>query len=191
VSRQHRDSQNEIKLLFHICLKRVVFEPFTTLWIYSPFENPVNPPILLLGWLIKVTCVLRPVNNIWFVAKIACPAGKAGSACGALAIERFMKSSCVIIFTLLLVGCAGTRQSASLTAEQAKTVAMRLANERAFTFYHCKPFRDDQPARLVAGHWVWTDRQGYGHGDIQATVEIAADGSTNNVDLQLFYTMPL
>jgi uncharacterized protein YcfL len=49
-----------------------------------------------------------------------------------------MKTSFIIIFTLLLVGCASTRQSASLTAEQAKTVAMRLANDKAFTLYHCE-----------------------------------------------------
>ncbi|MGA2178895.1 MAG: C45 family peptidase [Verrucomicrobiota bacterium] len=34
-----------------------------------------------------------------------------------------MKTSCILIFTFFLVGCANTRQSASLTAEQAKTVA--------------------------------------------------------------------
>ena len=76
-------------------------------------------------------------------------------------------------------------KSASLTAEQAKTVAMRLANDKAFTLYHCQPFRDGQPARFVAGQWVWVDLQGFGHGDIQATVELAADGSTNSVDLKL------
>jgi hypothetical protein len=76
-------------------------------------------------------------------------------------------------------------QGTSLTAEQAKTLAIRLANEKADALYHYQPFRDGRSARLVAGHWVWTDQQGYGQGDIQATVELAADGSTNNVDLQL------
>jgi hypothetical protein len=76
-------------------------------------------------------------------------------------------------------------KSASLTAEQAKTVAMRLANDKASTLYHCQPFRDGQPARFVAGQWVWADLQGFGHGDIQATVKLAADGSTISVDLQL------
>ena len=32
--------------------RSVVFEPFTALLIYSQFQNPVNPPILPLGWLI-------------------------------------------------------------------------------------------------------------------------------------------
>jgi hypothetical protein len=96
-----------------------------------------------------------------------------------------MKASCIIFFTLLLVGCAGPHQSASLTSDQAKTVATRLASDKALTVYHCPPFRDGEPARFVVGHWVWIGRQGYGHGDIQATVELAADGSTNSVDLQL------
>jgi len=99
--------------------------------------------------------------------------------------ERFMKISCIIISALLLVGCASKPHSASLTAEQAKSAAMRLANDKASAFYHCQPFRDGKPAQFVAGHWVWVGRQGYGHGDFQATVELAADGSTNNVDLQL------
>jgi len=73
----------------------------------------------------------------------------------------------------------------TLTAERAKTVAMRLANDKAFTLYHCQPFRDGQPARFVAGQWVWIDLQGFGHGDIQATVQLAANGSTNSVDLKL------
>ena len=34
-----------------------------------------------------------------------------------------MKTTCIVIFTFFLVGCANTRQSASLTAEQAKTAA--------------------------------------------------------------------
>jgi hypothetical protein len=75
-------------------------------------------------------------------------------------------------------------KSASLTAEQAKTVAMRLANDKALTLYHCQPFRDGQPARFVAGQWVWVDLQGLGHGDIQDTLQLAADGSTNSVDLK-------
>ena len=97
-----------------------------------------------------------------------------------------MKTSCVIMFTILIAGCASTHQSASLTAEQATTVAMRLANDKASTFYQHQPFVAGQPAQFVAGHWLWVVRQGFGRGDIQATVELAADGSTNNVDLQLF-----
>jgi uncharacterized protein YcfL len=97
-----------------------------------------------------------------------------------------LKTSIIFVFALLLVGCASTQQIASLTAEQAKTVAIRLANEKASTLYHNQPFQNGQPAQFVEGRWVWVTQQGFGLGDIQATVELAADGSTNNVDLQLF-----
>ena len=99
-------------------------------------------------------------------------------------MECFVKTLFVVIFSFLLIGCESSRRSASLTAEQATTVAVRLANDKAFTLYHCQPFRDGQPARFVAGQWVWVDLQGLGHGDIQATVQLAADGSTNSVDLK-------
>jgi hypothetical protein len=96
-----------------------------------------------------------------------------------------MKISYIIISAFLLVGCSSSRQGASLTAEQAKAVAMRLANDKASSLYHCEPFRDGQSAQFVAGHWLWAERQGFGHSDFQVAVELAADGSTNNVDLQL------
>jgi hypothetical protein len=97
-----------------------------------------------------------------------------------------MKTSWISIFTLLLVGWASTRQSTLLNAEQAKSVAIHLANDKTAILYHRKPFQDGQPAQFVSGRWVWVGLQGFGRDDIQATVELAADGSTNNVDLQLF-----
>ena len=98
-----------------------------------------------------------------------------------------MKAAPVIVFTLLLAGCNSTRQVASLNEEQAKTVAVQLANERAFKQYQCQPFRDSESAQVVAGQWIWVGYQGFGKGDLQATVELAIDGSTNKVDLQLLY----
>ena len=97
-----------------------------------------------------------------------------------------MKTSLVVVLAFLLIGCKSSRQSASLTTEQAKTVAIRLANDKASSLYQRQPFVASQPAQFVAGHWLWVARQGFGHGDIQARVELAADGSTNSVDLQLF-----
>ena len=94
-----------------------------------------------------------------------------------------MKITAIIAVTLLLVGCTST--SASLTAEQAKAVAMRLANDQAFTLYHCRPFHDGPPAQFVAGHWRWVERQGFGHSDIQATVELAADDSSHKVEVRI------
>jgi hypothetical protein len=97
-----------------------------------------------------------------------------------------MKTSWIIIFAVLLAGCESAHQSASLTAEQAKTAAIRLGNDKAFSLYRCQPFRDGgQSAQFVAGHWLWVDWQGFGPNDFQAMVELAADGSTNKVDVQL------
>jgi hypothetical protein len=97
-----------------------------------------------------------------------------------------MKTSLIIVLAFILVGCASSRQSASLTTEQATTTTMRLANDKASTLYQHRPFVAGQSAQFVAGHWLWVAQQGFGRGDIQARVELAADGSTNSVDLQLF-----
>ena len=102
-------------------------------------------------------------------------------------VARFVKVTSIIVVTLLLVGCTSTstRPSASLNAEQAKAVAMRLANDQAFTLYHCRPFHDGPPAQFVDGHWLWVERQGFGHSDIQATVELASDGLSHKVEVQV------
>ncbi|MGA3265828.1 MAG: hypothetical protein ABSE16_03290 [Verrucomicrobiota bacterium] len=97
-----------------------------------------------------------------------------------------MKTSLILVLAFVFVGCESSRQSASLTADQAETLAMRLANDNAATLYHSRPFVAGQPAQIVAGHWLWVVQQGFGLGDIQATVEVAMDGSTNHVDLQIF-----
>jgi hypothetical protein len=77
------------------------------------------------------------------------------------------------------------QQGTPLTSEQATTLALQLANDQAATLYHSRPFQEGQPAKFTQGHWVWSDACGYGRGDIYATVELAADGSTNLVNLQL------
>ena len=80
----------------------------------------------------------------------------------------------------------GSRQSVSLTAEHAHIIALRLANEKADALFHCQPFHGGQPPIFSGGRWVWTNSCGVGLGDIQASVELAADGSTNHADIQLF-----
>ncbi len=45
------------RILTHLICRLVGFELFTALSIYSPFQNPVNPPILLIDWLIKAICL--------------------------------------------------------------------------------------------------------------------------------------
>jgi hypothetical protein len=97
-----------------------------------------------------------------------------------------MKTSLILVLAFILVGCESSRQSSSLTTDQATTTAIRLANDKASALYQHQPFVAGQPAQFVAGHWLWVARQGFGRSDIQATVELAADGSTNSVSLQLF-----
>ena len=92
-----------------------------------------------------------------------------------------MKTSFIVLFAFLFVGCESVPPKASLTLEQARTTAIGLANARADVLYHCQPFQDGQPVQFVQGRWVWTDNRGLGHGDIEARVELAADGSTNSV----------
>jgi hypothetical protein len=96
-----------------------------------------------------------------------------------------MKTPCFIIFALLLVGCASTPPETSLTVEQATAICQRLANEKAFELYQCQPFLTNQPAQFVAGEWLWTKHQGFGLGDIYATVELATNGSARKVEVQL------
>jgi hypothetical protein len=53
----------KLKHLRIICEKAlsllIGLRAFTALSIYSPFQNPVNPPILLFGWLNKVISLLQ------------------------------------------------------------------------------------------------------------------------------------
>jgi hypothetical protein len=119
----------------------------------------------------------------------SCFAKSGGVACFLIIRQldsHFMKTSHVIVLMLLLTGCESSRQGASLTTEQVTTMAVRLANDKTSTLYQRQPFVAGQPAQFVAGHWVWNAHQGYGNGDIQARVELAADGSTNRVDIKLF-----
>jgi hypothetical protein len=97
-----------------------------------------------------------------------------------------MRTSFIVACALLLLGCNTSQQhSALISAGQAQIVAAQLANDKASTVYHCQPFGSGQPAHFDQGRWVWVDRRGHGSGDIEARVEVAANGSTNSVDLKL------
>ncbi|HTV42142.1 MAG TPA: hypothetical protein VMF08_16345 [Candidatus Sulfotelmatobacter sp.] len=97
-----------------------------------------------------------------------------------------MRTSAIIIFALLLVtGCKSSQSISSLSSDQATALALRLANDKADSLYHHRPFQDGQPAQFVAGKWVWMDGRGVALLDYQASVMLAADGSTNSVDVEL------
>jgi len=95
-----------------------------------------------------------------------------------------MRRLVITIFVLSLAGCASPQHGTQLTAAKVGVVAMRLANDKADALYHRRPFESSQPAQFAAGRWFWTDRCGAGMGDYEATVELAADGSTNSVDVK-------
>ena len=97
-------------------------------------------------------------------------------------LEYLVKLPRILFLALFLVGCTSSRQHALLTSEQATRLAIQLANEKATLTYHRSPFYGSQPASFVDGHWFWRQLS---PGDIEATVELAADGSTNRVLLNL------
>ena len=97
-----------------------------------------------------------------------------------------MKMLLLIVSTLLLAGCNSTvPPKAALTAGQATTLAQHLANDEATTRYHSRPFGDGATAQFDQGRWIWSERHGFGQGDLEASVFLAADGSTNHVELKL------
>ena len=96
-----------------------------------------------------------------------------------------MRMSAIFIFAVLLAGCKTSQASSSLTSTQATKLAIRLANDKADTLYHHRPFQDGRPAQFVTGKWVWTDGCGVALLDYHASVMLAADGSTNSVNVQL------
>jgi hypothetical protein len=99
-----------------------------------------------------------------------------------------MKMASVIVVAVLLVGCERSQPRASLSAGQATRLAIELANARAEATYHRQPFQDGRPARFESGRWFWS---ALAPGDLEATVELAADGSTNHVTLDLLSNVNL
>jgi hypothetical protein len=97
-----------------------------------------------------------------------------------------MRTLPLVVLVVFLAGCStGMQRGSTLTADQANALALKLANEKALTIYHCQIFQDARAARFVQGHWEWSQRQGFGHCDLEATVKLAPDGSTNAVDVKL------
>jgi len=106
-----------------------------------------------------------------------------------------MRTSAIIIFAVFLAVCTNSQpgpaptlvsgKPASLTSAQATSLAIRLANDKADSIFHHRPFQDGKPARLVTGQWVWTDGCGVALLDYEVRVKLAADGSTNSVKVQL------
>ena len=75
--------------------------------------------------------------------------------------------------------------SQALTPEEAKSLAYRLANQKAKELYDCEPFTEWTPASLDETGWFWSSRRALGRSDIEATVRFRADGSRQSVDVFL------
>ena len=67
--------------------------------------------------------------------------------------------------------------------EEATRLACDAANQKARELYDCEPFGHERAAVVVDGRWIWSDFRGRGRGDLEATVEFAADGSLQKVDV--------
>jgi hypothetical protein len=78
---------------------------------------------------------------------------------------------------------SGLGPSTPQDAEEAARFASLAANQRARELFDCEPFGDERPARLIDGRWVWSDSRGQGRSDLEATVEFAADGTVQSVDV--------
>jgi len=93
----------------------------------------------------------------------------------------------IAILTLFCgAGCATkTKQIPPLTSNQAKIIAVQLANDEARKSYNCQPFKNDQPIVFRDNKWLWSSIVACGHCDVEAEIEIAASGTTNHILLQL------
>jgi len=96
-----------------------------------------------------------------------------------------MKAPLIAISVLLLAGCESSGPNPRITAEQAAALSVQLANDKAESVYHRRPFENKQLAQFENGRWIWKSSQGVGTLDYLATVELAANGSTNTADVQL------
>ena len=121
-------------------------------------------------------------------------------------LKCFMRMPFLVICAFLFIGCASSQPKDSLSAQQATRLAIQLANTKAEAAYQRQPFHDGETARFESGGWacvagayqrqlfhddktcresgVWVWEE-LAPGDIEAEVEIAADGSTNRVSLNL------
>ena len=91
----------------------------------------------------------------------------------------------------MLGGCSTTvPRTSTLTADQARSLAQQLANEKAQTLYNCQPFRNSPPAQFIQGHWSWRHLQAQGLGDFEGTVEFAASGAEPKVRVVWLDSLP-
>src|ERR1051325_7293275 len=78
------------------------------------------------------------------------------------------------------------RPAKPLDVGQANFLARQLANQKAQAPYKVQPFTGILPAAsLVGERWPWRERAAFGHGDREANVSFAPDGSAPTVQVLL------
>jgi hypothetical protein len=82
------------------------------------------------------------------------------------------------------VFASNTPRTTALTAEQAAALAQKMANEKAQSLYGIAPFSNRATAEFTHGSWAWHELQGWGSGDIEATVSFEADGAKPSVSVK-------
>ncbi len=81
-----------------------------------------------------------------------------------------------------------TPQTLPMEAPEAAELARTLANRQALALYRCEPFINGPSVVWTNEHWFWRARQGLGDGDMEAVVSLAADGSTQSVQVLLLHS---
>ena len=119
-------------------------------------------------------------------------------------IDAFMKTSRVfILLTFVFVGCL-VLQGAQLTANQAKALAVQLADEKFATIWHVEKtsiFKTNTPSygmgatlvttnHFVDDHWVIDLYTSQPDHQFEAHIELAADGSTNQTTVRSHQGLP-
>jgi hypothetical protein len=79
-------------------------------------------------------------------------------------------------------------QAMPMEAPEAAQMARNLANQQALALYRCEPFINGPSVVWTNEHWLWHARQGLGDGDMEAVVSLAADGSTQSVQVLLLHS---
>ncbi len=113
---------------------------------------------------------------------------------------KLWRAAALLLLLLALPACqkaptsqpaGGAQPALPMEAAEATQMARSLANQQAMLLYHCEPFVSGPAALWTNGHWLWRTRRGLGHGDIEAVVALASDGSTQSVQVLLLQSTPL
>jgi hypothetical protein len=96
-----------------------------------------------------------------------------------------MKRSMFLFLGVGLVGCCSSSPVPPLSQQEAGVLCLQLANAKTEALYGHQPFQSGVLPKFQGGQWVWSEKNAYGTADVLGTVELAADGSTNDVSIEV------